>query len=187
MTSRDEAIPSLPERLRAEVADCGFYPSLVCHAVSSAVGSRPVTHHLVHHEATFAGTEVHRHLTVLALIDGAMVICHADEAEHGRAIVTTEVIRLSSVDSVVLTQSVAEPASRHAGLVEAWLTVIWGATRRIDLGPAGCDDPSCDADHGYTGMSTTDDYVVRMSRDADGAESMIKLVAFGTALQELVR
>lgn len=187
MTSRPDANPSLPERLRAEVADCGFYPSLVCHAVAGAVGGRAITHHLVHHEATFAGHEVHRHLTVLALIEGAMVICHADEAEHGRAIVTTEVVRLSAIDSVVLTQSVADPASRNAGLVEAWLTVIWGTARRIDLGPAGCDDPSCDADHGYTGMSTGEDYVVRMSRDADGPESMIKLVAFGARLQELVR
>lgn len=187
VTSRPDPIATLPDRLLMEVADCGFYPAIVCRAVASAVGKRAVIGHLVHHEATFAGSEAHRHLTVLVLVDDGFIICHADEGELGRAIVTTELVKLAAIDSVVLTQSVADPASPQPGLAEAWLTVIWGAARRIDLAPAACDDPTCEADHGYTGVDAADDYVVRMSRDADGAESLERLVEFGTMLQAVVR
>ncbi|WP_297741231.1 DUF5998 family protein [uncultured Tessaracoccus sp.] len=187
VSSSADPIATLPDRLLVEVADCGFYPTIICRAIAGAVGERRVTAHLVHHEATFAGSEAHRHLTVLVLVDGAFVICHADEGEFGRAIVSTEVVKFAAIDSVVLTQSVADPASPRPDLAEAWLTVIWGATRRIDVGPAACDNPTCEADHGYTGVDAADDYVVRMSRDADGVASMHKLVEFGNLLQAAVR
>ena len=187
MTSRRDPVETLPDPLVSEVIDCGFYPAVVCRALAGAVGTRRVDAHLVHHEATFLGSEAHRHLTVLVLVEGGFIICHADEAVLGRALVTPEMIRLDAIESVVLTQSVADPASPNAGLAEAWLTVIWGATRRLDLGPASCDDPTCDADHGYAGVSTSDDYVVRMSRDADGAGTLDRLVAFGSILQGAVR
>ncbi|RRD47566.1 phosphodiesterase [Tessaracoccus sp. OH4464_COT-324] len=171
----------------AEVADCGFYPAVVVDALNGAVGRRRVLGHLVHHEATFATNEVHRHLTVLALVEGAFIICHADEAGDGRAVVTTELVKLRAIDSVIMTRSVADAASSRAGLAEAWLTVIWGAARRVDVQPAGCDEPGCEADHGYTGMSTADDYVLRMSRDADGDQAVGKLVEFGALLQGAVQ
>lgn len=174
---------ALPERLVLEVEDGGFYPTVVIDSLADTVAGRPVIAHLVHNEATFAGVEAHRHLTVLVLLDGTMVICHADEADRGRALVTTEVIRLSSIQSVVLTRSVSDPASPRSDLAEAWLTVIWGAARRIDLGPGMCDDPTCDADHGYQGLSSAEDYVVRMSREADGVEQTGRLVEFATVLQ----
>ena len=40
--------------------------------------------------------------------------------------------------------------------------------RRIDLEQAGCADPECEADHGYTGTMVGDDLTVRMSAAADG-------------------
>ncbi|NLE97577.1 MAG: phosphodiesterase [Propionibacterium sp.] len=169
-----------------EIADCGFYPHLVSQALAGAVGRRGIRSYVVHHEATFSGHEVHRHITVLVLLEDALIICHADEGEHGRAIVTTELVRLTSIDSVMLTQSVADPAAKSPGLAEAWLTVIWGATRRLEVAPASCDDPTCDADHGYTGIAAADDYVLRMSRDADGSANTGKLVEFGTLLQGAV-
>ena len=187
VSSRPDPIATLPDRLLVEVADCGFYPTIICRAVAGAVGDRLVIGHLVHHEATFAGNEAHRHLTVLVLVEEAFIICHADEGEFGRAIVSTEVVKLAALDSVILTQSVADPASPQPDLAETWLTVIWGATRRIDVGPAACDNPTCEADHGYTGVDAADDYVVRMSRDADGAASLQKLVEFGSLLQAAVR
>lgn len=187
VTIRPDVSEILPDELLMEIIDCGFYPEVVSSALAGAVGSRRIDTHLVHHEATFAGHQVNRHISVLVLVEDALIICHADEGEHGSAIVTTELVRLSAIDSVVLTQSVAYAAAPNPGLSEAWLTIIWGSTNRIDLGPARCDDPTCDGDHGYNGVSTTEDYVLRMSRDADGDEGTSRLVAFGTALQGAVR
>ncbi|NHB83687.1 hypothetical protein G7085_00500 [Tessaracoccus sp. HDW20] len=70
-------------------------------------------------------------------------------------------------------------------LSEAWLSIVWGAARRIDLGPASCEDPTCEADHGYTGVVQPDDITVRMSRQADG-ENARRLLAFGLRLQGAV-
>lgn len=173
----------LPDELVAEIADSGFYPTAVLQALKGTLRGATAHTHLVHNEATFAGGGVHRHLTVLVLLDEAMIICHADEHDHGRALITTEVVRLSAVQSVVLTRTVSEPASVHPDVAEAWLTVIWGSARRIDIGPAACEDPTCDADHGYQGLSTSEDYVLRMSREADGQEQTDRLVAFANALQ----
>ena len=57
--------------------------------------------------------------------------------------------------------------------------------RRIDLEQASCDDPECEADHGYTGALVGDDLTVRMSAAAEGAERVAHLVRFGSTLQRV--
>ena len=57
--------------------------------------------------------------------------------------------------------------------------------RRIDLEQASCDDPECEADHGYTGSLVGDDLTVRMSAAAEGAERVAHLVRFGSTLQRV--
>jgi hypothetical protein len=59
--------------------------------------------------------------------------------------------------------------------------------RRLDLEPANCGDPSCEADHGYFGSLSSDDLTVRMSVAADGADKVRQLMAFGTLLQLATR
>jgi hypothetical protein len=53
---------------------------------------------------------------------------------------------------------------------------------RIDLEPATCPDPSCEADHGLTGTSIPDDIVVRVSAVAEGREAVGAAVAFARQL-----
>ena len=62
------------------------------------------------------------------------------------------------------------------------LTVGWGAVARLDLEPATCGDPECEADHGYTGTSTADDLCVRVSAEGDGAEAVLRALEFARAL-----
>ena len=60
---------------------------------------------------------------------------------------------------------VANPtAGRRARPAEAVLTIGWGGVGRVDLEPAGCGDPECEADHGYTGVLASDDFSLRVSR-----------------------
>ena len=54
--------------------------------------------------------------------------------------------------------------------------------RRVDLEPATCGDPSCDADHGLTGSLTPDDVVVRVSSQAEGAQAVADALEFARAL-----
>jgi len=55
---------------------------------------------------------------------------------------------------------------------------------RIDLEPAGCQDPSCEADHGYTGTASNDDLAVRVSEVADGSDVVSQVLHFASALSE---
>ena len=68
-------------------------------------------------------------------------------------------------------------------MAETWLTITWGTMRRVDLEPATCADPNCEADHGLTGMIAGDDLTVRISAAGDGEAKVQQLVAFATALQ----
>ena len=48
------------------------------------------------------------------------------------------------------------------------LGVQWAGGQRLDLQPAGCADPQCEEDHGYTGTAAREDLVIRVAADAEG-------------------
>ena len=176
--------------LRAAIERSGYYPALVADAVASAVAGEPVASWVVHQEATFDRDEVRRHVTVLALTPTRLVVGHVDEhpADESSAVpyasASTEAVALSRITSVVVTRVVAEPSRFVPGtpLREVVLTMSWGAVSRIDLEPAGCSDPECEADHGYTGTATSDDLTLRVSEAADGPGAVTRAEAFAAAV-----
>ncbi len=176
--------------LQRDVAACGYFPDLIVDGIRLAVGDEPVLRHLVHHEATFADDALHRHLTVLALTDTRLLVGHTDEhtIDLGpmQAASTVEAVNLEKFTSVSLSRIVSHPekfGTKVARVEEAWLTVGWGTVRRAELEPAGCGDPDCEADHGYTGTVAAEDLMVRMSAAADGVDNVAKLVDFAALLQ----
>lgn len=188
MTSRPAV--HLPSSLRTEIHACGYFPELVEDAVALALGPEEPVAQLVHHEATFNHDEIQRHLSVLVLTATRLIVAHTDEdedpGETAQALTTTESVALRQVNSVALSQVVANPeryGSRRSAAMEAWLTISWGTMRRIDLEPAHCADPNCDADHGMTGMIAGDDLTVRISAAGDGEAKVAQLITFATALQ----
>jgi hypothetical protein len=100
------------------------------------------------------------------------------------ATASTEAVRLERIDSVVVTRVAADAAAHRRGapVREVVLTIGWGAVSRIDLEPASCGDPQCEADHGYTGTASNDDLSMRVSEAADGAPVVAQTLAFAAAL-----
>jgi hypothetical protein len=131
-------------------------------------------------------------VTVLALTPTRLIVGHTDEhpaddvTPVASASASTEAVRIERVDSVVVTRVVSEPAKHKPGgpAAEVVLTIGWGAVSRIDLEPAACGDPQCDADHGYTGTASNDDLSVRVSEAADGADVVRQVLAFSAALSQ---
>jgi hypothetical protein len=127
---------------------------------------------------------------VLVLTPTRLVVAHADDHEPDTlspepyASASTEAVALREVRSVVLTHAVTRPEEHRPGANprELTLTIGWGSMSRIDLEPAGCGDPDCDADHGYTGTSTQEDITVRISADAEGSDAVNAAVAFARAV-----
>lgn len=189
MTSADD----LRAGLRADLVTAGYFPDLVEDSILLALGDEEFVDYVVHHEPTFDRDEIRRHLTVLLLTPTRLLIGHTDEQpaegqpRAGQASSSTEAIGLGQVNAVALTRVVDRPEAYRSGMgcSEAWLSVSWGAMRRLDLEPAGCSDPTCEADHGLTGTMSPDDLTVRMSSAADGADSVRRLVNFTTTLQRV--
>jgi hypothetical protein len=168
---------------------------VVADAVFAAVAGEAVEAHLVHHEPTIdERDEVRRHVTVLVLTASRLIVAHTDEHAPDDLLPapytssSTEAVTLSAVRSVVVNRMVANPESYAGrpipapGANEAVLTIGWGAVGRIDLEPAGCSDPECEADHGYTGVVTSDDFSLRVSAAAEGPEAVANLLGFADAL-----
>ncbi|MDH6127781.1 DUF5998 family protein [Kitasatospora sp. GP82] len=178
--------------LRSAIERSGYYPALVSEAVESAVGPEPITSYLVHQETTFDANEVRRHVTVLVLTPSRFVVSHTDEqsgdatSPQPYATTSTECVRIDRINSVVLSRMVANPETYTPGTLprEVVLTIGWGAVQRIDLEPAGCSDPNCEADHGYTGSATADDLSLRVSEAGDGPETVAQALVFARALSE---
>ena len=183
---------ALQEQLRTDIERSGYYPDLVSDALETALAGENLSSYLVHHEATFDRDELRRHVTVMALTPTRLIVGHTDEhapdetSTVAYASASTEAVRLERVDSVVVTRVVNDPGKHRAGgpAREVVLTIGWGAVSRIDLEPAGCSDPQCEADHGYTGTSSNDDLSLRVSEVADGPEVVRQALTFASALSE---
>ena len=179
-----------PAKLRTAIDRAGYYPAFVAESIETAAGGEHIDSYVVHLETTFDHDEVRRHVTVLALTQARLIIAHTDEhpPEEGEATsfatTSTEAIGLDRISSVVLTRTVDDPARHVRGAPprEVVLTIGWGGVSRIDLEPATCTDPNCEADHGYTGTVSADDMSLRVSAAADGPEIVAQLLDFASAL-----
>lgn len=175
--------------LRQAIDHAGYYPELVSDVLDVALGGEDVVAHLVHVETTF-DTEVRRHVTALVLTPSRLIMAHVDDHPADRdnpsasASATTEAVPLRAVHTVALTHVVGAPEKHRSGTapMELTLAVGWGGVQRIDMEPASCGDPQCDADHGFTGSISPDDVVVRVAAQAEGRDAVRGAVDFARAL-----
>jgi hypothetical protein len=183
-------VPAAAPALHHDLHRAGYYPELVVDVLDVALADEEVVAHLVHPETTFDAAEVRRHVTVLVLTPTRLVVAHVDDhpadSEHpsASASATTEAVPLAELTSVALTHVVPLPEKHVPGQPAQELTLVigWGAVSRVDLEPATCGDPSCDADHGLTGTLAPDDVVVRVSSAAEGVDSVRAATAFARQL-----
>ncbi|MBO9520493.1 MAG: phosphodiesterase [Nocardioidaceae bacterium] len=177
--------------LDAAIEQTGYYPAVVRSGVAAAVAGESVVSFLVQHEPTIDRDEVRRHITVVVLTPSRLILCHTDEHAPDDLLpqpytaTSTEAVKLSQVKSVVVNRMVANPAeitSTVPAPAEAVLTIGWGGINRVDLEPATCSDPQCEADHGYTGVVASDDFSLRVSSAADGQNAVDRLLEFAASL-----
>ena len=183
------------EDLRSAIEASGYYPDVVAEAVFASVAGENVEAHLLHHEPTIdERDEVRRHVTVLVLTPSRLILAHTDEHAPDDVLPapytssTTEAVDLAAVRTVVVNRMVANPETYAAATAavpapnEVVLSIGWGAVNRIDLEPATCGDPACEADHGYTGVLGSDDFSLRVSAAAEGPDAVHDLLDFARSL-----
>ena len=178
-------------QLKQDITNAGFYPQLVIDVVEDALDGAQPTSHLVQLETHFDQTEIHRHVTVLALAGEIVQITHVDDqaldedGEHVVAHVSTETVPVRNLTSVTLSFVYRNPQNYIGGspAAEVTLQMSWTGGQRVDLQPAGCADPACEADHGYTGVAPREDVVLRISAEADGPQAVEDAKQFARALR----
>lgn len=184
---------SAVETLDQALVRAGFYPSLVADVVSDALDGRNQLGHLVHLETHFDRTEIHRHITVLVLTEDMLVITHVDdqqldgEGQQVVAQVSTESVPVSQIRSVILSYLYSQPQNYKPSdpVRELTLSIAWSGGQRMELGPASCGDPECEADHGYTGTVVQEDIALRISAEADGLSAVANAKDFARALRAI--
>ncbi|MFT4298639.1 MAG: DUF5998 family protein [Aeromicrobium sp.] len=170
--------------LYAAISHSGYYPDIVAEGLRDALAGEQVAAFVAHHEPTFDRDEIRRHMTVLVLTTSRIVLLHTDEHPPDDLVprpytsTTSEAVGLERISSVVVTRIV----STTGALEEAVLTIGWGAVARLDLEPARCDDPQCEADHGYTGSVSSDDFSLRLAAAGDGGHAVEHLLEFARHL-----
>ncbi|GAA0586614.1 phosphodiesterase [Kribbella sandramycini] len=182
--------------LRQAIDQCGYYPDVVSDSLAIAIAGEPIRAFVLQHEPTFDRDEVRRHITILCLTPTRLIVGHTDEHAADDLIrapyasTSTEAIPLPRVNAVVVNRVVPNPAGYASGKAdpavsgggEVVLTIGWGMVNRIDLEPAVCADPNCEADHGYTGSVAADDISLRISAAADGPAGIQQVLDFARAL-----
>ena len=183
-------VPARPS-LREAIERTGYYPDVVQDVLDNALSNEAVKDFIVQHETTFdRADEIRRHITVMLLTSTRLLVVHVDEHSDGQpegtlqATSATESVPLQVIGPVVMQRVVDNPAHFRPGDLpsEVVLTVNWGTVSRIDLEPATCGDPQCEADHGYTGAIAMDDWSLRVSRAADGEDVVHAAIRFAASL-----
>ena len=185
--ANDDMTTDRSAEMRQELDRAGYYPELVARVLDVALAGEGVLAYLVHPETTFDSREVRRHLTALAITRTRLIMAHVDDVagqDVPAAAATTEAVPLRRITSVALTHGVADPAQNFGGPSTQELTigVTWGAAQRVDLEPAACGDPECEADHGLTGVLVPEDVVLRVSAHAEGDDALDRAVEFARRL-----
>ncbi|MDR0366286.1 MAG: DUF5998 family protein [Bifidobacteriaceae bacterium] len=175
--------------LRAEVERAGYYPEIVTEVLDAALADEQPVAFYVHSDVAIGEGTIGTHLTVLAVTATRFITAHVDDLDadaEGAASVAASVgaVPLRRVESVAMTQMIADPASYSPGAAPsaARLTVTWGAGRAIDLAPADCGDPDCVFDHGYCGALTGEEVVLHVTSELNGSDRAAKLVDFTRSL-----
>lgn len=177
--------------LEESISRLGFYPELVKSAVNDGLLGLEPSAHLVHLETHIDNAEIHRHITVLAIAEELLMVAHLDdqqlddEGESVMAHVNVESVQISSLRSVGMSYSYPQPQQfeQTTDPSEISLTISWTGGQRLDVQPAQCPDPTCTADHGYTGIAPSEDVVLRVSGPADGIEAVHRARDFAKELR----
>lgn len=187
--------PVLPTDLAQDIQRAGFYPELVADVMGQQLGNREILSHYVHVETHFGYDDLHRHITVLVLAEGnVLAALHLNDLEDElaqdtpRASVATEIIPLSKINSCVVTTGYDNPQQYQPGQGPSEVTLVlsWAGGARLEFVPNLCEDPNCDADHGYMGTRVVEDLVLRIAGKADGPHAVEKALTFSRTLRDAI-
>jgi hypothetical protein len=97
---------------------------------------------------------------------------------------SSETVALRRVGNISVSRIFGNPAEYKPGALPriVRVTLNWGGGEVIELEPATCPDPDCQADHGYAGSLSGEDISLDVDTELTGEEAAIRLLAFAQEL-----
>lgn len=185
----------LPQRLIADIQDAGYYPQIAATAIAEALLDEPVLDHLVYTDTHMDLDTIHRLVSVFVLTPTRLVLARVDDEPHPepgwneqRALCSTEEVELDKVAAPSIFATYANPADYRPGdsPVEVQLIMSWGARTRLEVFPETCGNPDCDADHGYSGGTFSEDIALRVASQAEGQAAVDATMEFARTMRRLI-
>lgn len=152
-----------------------FYPELVNSTVDDLLNGRSPEAFLLDLTTSFEHDGLVRQQLILAIVKSNLYVCYTEElpvvagSENPSTLrISTEVVPISAVGPFQVQRYYQSEADGIPKLSEIVIGIGWTGNRAIDLGPAGCDDPDCENEHGFTGQIRSSDYTAKYSVAVDG-------------------
>lgn len=169
-----------------EIESLGFYPDIVARSLKRALGGVEPLACVFQVEAAFDHGSMFNHLNALAVTSQALVQLHVDEQEDGTALIASAIHPLRYIRGISFMEVVAAPQMGEGSTQEVIIALNLNAVKRSDVEPARCDDPMCDAEHGFTMVSVPDDVNMRFSVAADGVDALQRAEHFVDVVRQLM-
>lgn len=169
-----------------EIDALGFYPHLIRRALTRALGGVNPISCLFQVEPAFDMDAMFSHLNALALTPNSLIQLHADEQDGGVVSIATAIHPIHTIRGISFMEVVDQANVDEPSTQEVTIALNLGAVRRSDGEPNVCDDPTCEADHGFQLVSIPDDISMRICAAVDGVEALEKAQYFIDTISSLM-
>jgi hypothetical protein len=162
-------------KLKQVIEKNQFYPELVGATIEDLLGYQAPEAFLLDLTTSFEHDGLVRQQLILVIAKSNLYVCYTEElplvngSENPSTLrISTEVVPISAVGPFQVQRYYQSSADGLPTLSEIVLGIGWTGNRAIDFGPAGCDDPDCENEHGYSGQIRNSDYTAKYSVAVDG-------------------
>lgn len=160
------------EEFLAELASQVSPDSPILGDVVAALGRREdIRSFFVRPETVFDQDSVYDSIAAFVVTGNRLLVVVSDVSyefnPQGEFITTTQFVNLASIRDFQIVRSRVADGPEAGALASVRMRLRWGAGWQHDIRPASCDNPSCDADHGYVAVITGDDGEIVLDHTLD--------------------
>ncbi len=85
----------------------------------------------------------------------------------GDFVTTTQVVELANIKDYQIVRRRVLDGPEAGAISSIQMRLRWGNGWAVDIRPSACDDPHCEADHGYVGLGQGDDGEIMLDTSLD--------------------
>lgn len=131
----------------------------------------PIRTYFIRPETVFDRDSVFDATAIFLLTDSHLIVVLSDVTYEfvpvGEFVTTTQVIPLKEIHDYQVIRRRVLDGPESGAIASVQMRLRWGANRTLDIRPASCDDPTCEAEHGFIGMSAGEDGDVLLDATLD--------------------